>query len=177
MIEKIDNAILELITKIVWWIDIHFEKNTVWLIKWLVIFVGPFLSFLIYFIDNNYQLTQKNLTQFISLMITLRIFFFIFEKQIPEVSVVFENTKHCPNKNKTISFFDNLKIALMITYLFFEIKSIQVLFRVNDNYSTSLFLVTIFISCYLFCVDPMPPGVKRKKLEEKEMRRLRVVTE
>ncbi len=172
MIFKIDDFITTQITKFVWWVDLNFNKDTVWLIKITTVFITPLLSLVFDYFVNNYSVTLSSLINCVAALITLMVIMFLAEKYIAEVKALFENTRNSPNKNRGNYNIGIFKISSLIMYVVFETNTIKSVFRAEGTYTNSALTVAILLSLYLLCAEPLPPAVRRKKLEEKSLRTL-----
>lgn len=169
-IKIMDESITNTLTKFCWWTDKHFEKDSVWWVKVILFFIDPLLKMLLrlYFIENEYYSTLFILFCKDSLLnFSL---FYLANKYVPPFQEVIANTQKSPNKNRVSAGMNAAKISIPISTPFL----IVVLSFLPES-SPGIIWVIVFsfeLCLYLLCTEPIPPAIKRQKLEEKELQRL-----
>ncbi len=167
-LRKIDNSITDLLTKFCWWSDIHFGKDNVWWANTTFIFLFPtFDALAIFFIDDKKEAT---ISYFLGACFASIIVLSIANKS-SFIKTIVSNAKKSPNKNRTTIEMMVCKVTSIISFFMWQAIN-NVSSSIQSSTTNNLVLaITVITFFYFLCTEPIPPAVKRRKLEEKELRR------
>lgn len=183
---KIEEQFINLLTRFAWWVDYKYNKGVVWL---SVVFtaVTSYTITVLISIDSYNQTIAVHSINFetwvmifmvifpsittIAMLCVLGIFLFILNPP-PSHKQLFQNIKKSPNPNKYTYWILSCRLSLVLPFIAGSIQS----FGTTSFFGAIFTIVAFTPSVYLFCVDPIPPGLKKKMLEEKETGKLEPVT-
>lgn len=167
-IKNLDERITIFLTGIVWWIDVHYNKNNIWCAKAMFLFLGPVLGSLIQAVvfmpgEGGSLLINFVAVVLFSFMFECLVWWVLFEfgkiVGLEEIPTILKNAKETPNPNKVFFFAYVLKV-FQITYLIcFSRSAIDITTNITE-----------LVAIYFLCTDNIPPAEKKKRKEEKEMR-------
>lgn len=181
----IEEAFINVLTRCAWWFDYKYNKSVVWLVVACTSVIS-YITVVLFGIDSY--------SQTISYAISFKIWFFIFIFLLPVVITVMmllvlvaylfvsspyytrkqilQNTKKSPNPNKYTHWIVTCRLSVIFPIFFGALRSSE-----GASFLISIFMiVAITPSLYLLCVNPIPPGLKKKMLEENELGKLEPVT-
>ena len=171
-LKYIDEKITNKLTDLCWWINRHFEKDTMWVINFFGTIFYPIIITIPFFL-LCWGKDEEGLIVFLGSMFigasgVLFIFILSRIKKIPEMKEYFENLKISPNKNRTSLIFYFAKIVFPLVFFIVHFVTDNIVSGMDPAYSVFMSFVILFESetiIYLMCVDP-PPPLKRKAFVE-----------
>jgi hypothetical protein len=162
----IEEYFINFLTKIAWWINIRFNKETVWLSLFYIIFSSTLISVL-QTIDSLTN-AQDFIVLFFNFLFktTIQIIFLLlfwwaavlFNDIFNIGCSVLRNTKITPNPNKNTWWIVECRYTAVVPLI------LNLLNEASFSKMISIILI-IVPSFYILCVDQIPPGIKKKKLE------------
>lgn len=171
--EKIDT----ILTQFCWWSEVRYGKDNVWWAKCTLMFIFPLSSTLQNFVHNLEITLFSAMSSFLTNFFLSWLVFILFVNYFPPTKKTIEDAQKSPNKNKGNLLIQSLKIIAPFAGLFvFSITPLFLHFSPETirNYFDCAFLVSVELILYFLCTEPIPPGEKRKRLEEKEKNRLQL---
>ena len=166
---RVDELITDLLTKFCWWSDIHFGKDNVWWANTTFIFLFPILDVLaIFFIDVK---TEGTIGYFFgSCFASITVLYII--NRFSYVKTIISNARKSPNKNRTSIEMMIYKVTSVISFFMWQAINSTSGIIYSSTASNLILAITIITFFYFLCTEPIPPAVRRKKLEEKSLRTL-----
>jgi hypothetical protein len=177
----IEEDLITLLTKIAWWIDLRFNKGSVWVSLLLLVFTSTVVNVL--FAVDSYNDTINNFSNFVTWFVMI-IFIpslitsvyavgtwaiwvgsFMF---IDQSFRIFKNTKLSPNPNKYTWWLWICRVQVVTPFILGITE--------QSMFLTVCGVTLIFVpSFYILCVDALLPGLKKKLLEDSKNKRLQFV--
>ena len=148
---SLEDKLIDFLTAICWWLDLHFNIKSRWVAD--VSFVSVYLAY--------NQLTSLNIRpNLLILEILLCLYVFLMNNLF--LSKLYENSVLSPNPNR----HDNFKPLVLILFLlhiviYFTLHSLAI-------------PVSLLFWYYILCVEPMPPEEKVRRKERNEMSKMKL---
>lgn len=177
---EIENDFINLLTKLVWWVDVKFNKGTVWVSLMIVVGV-PYVATILLGVDliNYYTETSFNFVSyfillFVILPILLSIQFLccygaviiLFGGLLWNNWTLFKNTKKSPNPNRYASWIWVCRgmwvLESVVSFVVFRELGTALL----SLFETIFFVLVYQTSLYTLCVNPITPQEKEKRKQE-----------
>lgn len=166
-LRAIDERITNTLTKFCWWTDIHLGKDNVWWATALLVVVDPVLSTTLMLLKQPSLTYLEIFLNFFSAGLINIILMFLVYKYTPWGKIILKNAKNSPNKNQVSYYADVIKIsALLNFFLWWGTGLFRIVFDAAPGTDVATFVV-IELFVYFLCTEPVPPALKKKKLEEK----------
>lgn len=174
---KIEEQFINLLTKCAWWIDIRFGKGAIWFS--LCYIVSSSVLLCIFQAVDSFSQTEDFtawviyfLFKTIGFIVAFLLFWWMnifLSYLIYGEESVLKNTTVMPNPNKYSKWMFECRYAVIFPPMFNSL--------LYHSFLDMLGIIFVSVpSLYILCVDPVPPGLKKKKLEEKEFGNLKPVT-
>lgn len=171
--KAIDEAVINILTKFCWWTEIHFEKNNIWWSKVSLIFICPALDTMLDFFQKKEIIYTELFLSFLYLSLVMAIFVYTAFNYVDVAKTVFKNAQESPNKNQSAHYVDVVKIVILINFFLWWGTQLHKLFNASSGVNVVIF-ITFELAVYFLCTEPVPPALKRKKLEEKRLKNLQI---
>lgn len=182
---KIEEDFINLLTKIAWWFDCYHNKNVAWLSLVFTVITSFLINIFIGIDSYNTTIVYAGsfdvwFIVYIVILPTITTLAMLFARSLFLLSInhaystkqVIENTKKSPNPNKYTHWILTCRTSALTPIVCGALDS-----HTSEAFSVAvMMIVTITPSLYFLCVDSLPPGLKKKKLEEKETEKLESVT-
>jgi hypothetical protein len=166
----LDKAITRTLTRFCWWTDIHFGKDNVWWTNVTVLFFYPTLQAVLIFVYQ--ENTEELIGNFIAGCFIAWVVLYVLNKT-PSSRSIFLNAKKSPNANKHLKIISSFKLGGIVAfvvewylaniYIYLAKESVVVLF------------LTLELSLYFLCTEPVPPAERDRRSKEDEMRKRKLV--
>lgn len=174
LLKRIDEVITDGLTKLCWWADITFDKDNVWFAKMTLAIVSPILWVIqSYFYNNVRDITEIVFVFSGSFLISWVLFNLIF-LHFSVTKRIIQNAQKSPNWNRNDIGVICYKAAILMSTLCLWVFPKMYPFMVSEGFEFAAFF-SMELILYFLCTEPIPPAVKRKKLEELENKRLQFV--
>ncbi len=177
---SIEDDFINVLTKITWWVSVRFDKGTVWLSLFLIVFSSGVVH-LLFAIDSFNSMVQSASDVSVWILSTIlvptvgtilysvciwSVYVFIFSMLHGNFSIL-KNTNQTPNPNKYNGWVWMCRVQTISPF---------VLGIVQHNMFISVVSVVIIVvpSLYILCVDQIPPAKKKEMQEEVENKRLQL---
>lgn len=174
---KIEESFIDQLTKCSWWLDKHFNIGTIWFSMLYILISVIFLNVPKAF-NSLAQIEDFNavvISFLIDVVVDSAAFLLFLRMNIYLADIhdglesVLVNTKLNPNPNKYKIWILGCRYSCILPLIFN-------VFGIISFFSMITIILIMGPSFYILCIDPIPPGLKKKILEEKEVWKLEPVT-
>lgn len=172
-VKVIDESVTNILTKFCWWTDVHFGKDNVWWTITTFVVIFPLLETIQFYIYEKGVNIEDSFIFFVALFFAVWALFSLLVVYFPPIKQVLLNAKKSPNKNKTDNVLSAYKISTLVTsLLLWAFPSLYFFASVGVKGFDYAAFISVELILYFLSTEPIPPAVKRRKLEEKELKRL-----
>lgn len=169
-IKEVDEGITYILTTLVWWIDVHFNKNNIWCAKGSFLYIPPAIIF--FGGDFSKAMQEKVLLDFVLAGVLLSAIVFLLMSFFWDLLYDFSRTgerllkqaQKSPNPNRYERIVVVRKVAFFMMWVF-------AVFRFQQFFLPSIFL-SYLLSIYFLCVEGIPPEEKERRKKENETNQL-----
>ncbi len=178
---SIEESLIRLLTKIVWWFDIAWNKGTVFVFFFFCFYFPAGFHFLISVLTIEAP-TEASIFRFLFRIVGMPLLLGCYITLIPLCALVIywstsrvnalKETKIAPNPNRHNGWL------WVVRLLAFSCLFATFLINIEHIDETFLLLFLVFFdvpiiaALYVLCVDPIPPQEKKKRTAEKEPKKL-----
>lgn len=169
----IDGAITDTLTKFCWWTDIHYNKDNVWWSKVVLACIYPILWTIQVYLELEQNL-EEIMTTLFAVFLCVWVFSYCIFSYFSSTQRMIKNAKMSPNSNRISPGIFLVKIWSPFSASFFWIFPNIIPYQTSKVFDFAT-IVSVELFLYILCTEPIPPAVKRKKLEELEIKRLQYI--
>lgn len=178
-----DRFLTQKLTNFCWWSDIKFGKNNVWWAKVTLAVFFPIIAMALNLLyDPSYELAGSSITFWYDLF-TVYLFAWLLSylcvSVFPVTKTFLRNAETSPNKNREFLIVTSIKVSAFLDLLLLITFPSIFTFGLDPAQRSTGEAIALVLSfqliLYLLCTEPIPPAVKRKRLEEIENKRLQCI--
>lgn len=176
---NIDECVTNKLTTFCWWTDTQYGKDNIWWLKITAIIIFPLLQTIQETIRIMYSEKKSDYLDFspplffIAGCMAILLVLYLCFRFIPYFQQILKNTEKIPNKNRTDQTFFYCKVAIPISATLNWVTPPS--FILSTEFFDFASLISFELFLFFLCTEPTPPAIKRKKLEEIEIKRLQLI--